>query len=384
LQIGSTALTVNVVFVVVPAIPAVSSSSHAVIPTSCTPTQLYPVFTSLSQGFVIPASWPLPITVQVVDDCGNPMTSGRVATDFSNGDPRLPLVSLLNGQWTGIWLGRNVKPAEIVITANADLDSPTLHGSVPFTAMLVSNLNVPSVTVGGVTSGAELSGESSVAPGDIITISGQYFAAAPSSATQLPLTTSLGGTQVLLAGVTLPLIYSSSGKITAIVPYDLAPNAQYSVIVSRNGTVSGPQPVTVGTAQPDILQIVNGATQAAAQNLWILLTAGTPFNPASAGPASPLTSGASVAIYCTGLGAIDQPLDPSMAAPATPVNAVNPVSVSIGGQNMTVSFAGLVPGYPGIYQITGTVPSGVPTGNNIPITVTAAGQTSTAVLVSVQ
>ena len=117
-------LTVNVVFVVVPSVtPAAGSSStaHATTAASCTATKLYPVFTSLTQGFVIPASWPLPIQLQVVDDCGNPMTSGQVATDFSNGDPRLSLASLQTGQWQGIWLGHNLKASQIVITANADI-----------------------------------------------------------------------------------------------------------------------------------------------------------------------------------------------------------------------------------------------------------------------
>jgi uncharacterized protein (TIGR03437 family) len=385
LQVGATALTVNVVFVVVPAASVSSSATsagHSATPASCAPTKLYPVFTSLTQGLVVPASWPLPIVVQVVDDCGNPMTTGRVATDFSNGDPLLSLVSLQNGQWEGIWFGHNVKPAQIVITTTANTDTPALQGSVAFTGKLVSNPNVPSINSGGVTSGAGVTGEVPVAPGDVITIAGQYFAAAATSSAQLPLTNNLGGTQVLLAGVPLPLIYSSSGKILAIVPYNLAPNAQYQIIVSRGGTVSGPESVTLGTAQPDILQIANTTNPNVAQNIWNLLTAGTPLNPASS--PTTLTAGGSVVIYCTGLGAIDQSLQPNQAAPLTPVNAVNSVSVSIGGQNMPVIFAGLVPGLAGVYEITGTLPSGVPSGENVSVTVSVGGQTSAATKVSVQ
>ena len=380
-------LTVNVVFVVVPSVtkaPGASSTAHAVTAASCTATKLYPVFTSLTQGFVIPASWPLPIQMQVVDDCGNPMTTGQVATDFSNGDPRLALASLQTGRWQGIWLGHNLKPNQIVITANADIASPALHGSAKFTGMLASNPNVPSVASGGVTSGAGLTGEVVVAPGDVITIAGQYFAAAPVSAAKLPLTTALAGTQVLFAGSSLPLIYSSSGKILAIVPYNIAPNAQYQLIVSQGGAISGPASVTVGTAQPDILQISNTNDPTVAKNLWNLLTAGTAFNLASAGPATALKPGDSFVIYCTGLGAINQTLAAGQPAPATPVGTVNTVSVGIGGKNLPVGFAGLVPGYPGIYQVTGTVPPDAPAGKNIPITVSVAGQTSAAVQVAVQ
>lgn len=189
---------------------------------------------------------------------------------------------------------------------------------------------------------------------------------------------------MLLAGVSLPLIFSSSGKIMAVVPYDLEPDAQYQVIISRGGTLSGPETVTLATAQPSIFQIDNTNGPDVAKNIWARLTAGTPFDPASAAPATPLKAGSSFVIYCTGLGAIDQVLDPAVPAPATPVKALNSVAVSIGGRNISVEFAGLVPGYPGIYQVKATMPSDAPVGDNISITVSVAGQTSTAVKVSVQ
>jgi len=386
LQVGATSLPVNVIFVVTPSSPAPGTTvagRHDVTAASCTPTQLVPLFTSLTAGFVIPASWPLPISVQAVDDCGNPMTSGQMSVNFSNGDPRLSLVSLQNGSWQGIWFGRNVKPGQIVITANAAQDAPAVQGSTQFTGMLAPNSNVPAIDPDGVTSGAVLMGSSTVAPGDLITVSGQYFAAAPVSASQLPLTTDLATTQVLFAGAPLPLVYSSSGTILALVPYDLPTNAQYQLIVSRGGSISGPTAITVADAQPGILEITADVNPALAQNLWNLLTADTP--PASAAPATPLSAGNTFIIYCTGLGAINQALDPSMPAPQlTPISTANPVSVSIGGQNAPVNFSGLVPGYPGLYEVIGTIPSGVPTGSNIPITVSVAGQSSSAIGVLVQ
>jgi uncharacterized protein (TIGR03437 family) len=207
-------------------------------------------------------------------------------------------------------------------------------------------------------------------------------AAAPVSATQLPLSTDLAGTQVLYGGAFLPLIYASRGTMLAIVPYDLAPNAQYQLIVSRNGAISGPVAVTVGAAQPDILEIGSSNSASVAQSLWNLLIAGTP--PTSAALTTPLQPGGSLVIYCTGLGAISQALNTSQAPPSTPITTVNSVSVTIGGENVPVTFAGLVPGFPGLYQITGTVPSDAAVGTKIPVIVSVAGQTSPAVNVSVQ
>jgi uncharacterized protein (TIGR03437 family) len=310
------------------------------------------------------------------------MTTGQVATDFSNGDPRLSLTSLNNGQWQGIWLGHNLSANQIVITANASIPRPALQGSTVFTGKLAPNPNVPSINSAGVTGGAGASSQVAIAPGDLITISGQYFGAAPVSAAQLPLSTSLAGTQVFFAGDFLPLLYSSSGKILAIVPYNLAPDSQYELLISRNGAISGPVSVTLGKAQPAILEIAATSSPAVAQNLWNLLTADTP--PASAAPSTPLKPGENLVIYCTGLGAISQSLDPSQPAPSTPISTANSVTLSIGGQSVPVTFAGLVPGYSGLYQVTATVPSNATAGSNIPVTISAAGQTSPTVKVSVQ
>jgi uncharacterized protein (TIGR03437 family) len=72
-----------------------------------------------------------------------------------------------------------------------------------------------------------------------------------------------------------------------------------------------------------------------------------------------------------------------MPPPTTAINTLNKVSVTIGTSSFASDFAGLVPGYPGVYQIKGTVPTGVPMGDNIPVTITSAGQTSPAVKISV-
>jgi uncharacterized protein (TIGR03437 family) len=388
LQVGGMPLTVNVLFVVVPSVPSLTSAAPGsfgprdVMPASCTPSALFPVFVSLTQGFVVPASWPLPIQVQAVDDCGNPMTTGRIAASFSNGDPRLSLLSLQNGFWQGIWLGRNLSANQIVITANADMDQPALHGSVQFAGMLSSNPGIPSVNSNGVRSGAGLTGETVVAPGDVITISGQNYSAAPISAAALPLSADLATTEVLFAGVSLPLLYADSGKILAIVPYDLSPNPQYQVLVSRGAAISGPMGVTVGMTQPDILRVDNTGSPGVAASVWNQLIAGVAFDLSKAGPVTALKAGDPVTIYCTGLGSIDQPLDPAMPAGTTAVNTTNAVTVSVGSQVMPVSFAGLVPGYAGIYEVTSTMPSNVASGN-VPITVSVAGVTSAAVQVTV-
>jgi uncharacterized protein (TIGR03437 family) len=44
-----------------------------------------------------------------------------------------------------------------------------------------------------------------------------------------------------------------------------------------------------------------------------------------------------------------------------------PVTVTIGGVEVPVAYAGLTPGFVGLYQVNVNLTSGVPTGDNIPV-----------------
>ena len=72
------------------------------------------------------------------------------------------------------------------------------------------------------------------------------------------------------------------------------------------------------------------------------------------------------------------------AAPSSPLAETKsrPV-VTIGGQPAAVSFSGLAPTFPGLYQINVTVPSNVTPGNAA-VTVAIAGKTSPAGTLPVQ
>ena len=74
-----------------------------------------------------------------------------------------------------------------------------------------------------------------------------------------------------------------------------------------------------------------------------------------------------------------------MITPDSPPTAtVNAVSVSIGGQDAPVSFAGLTPGFVGVYQISVTVPQGVTPGDQVVLFVSAGGQVGAQVQISVR
>jgi uncharacterized protein (TIGR03437 family) len=87
-------------------------------------------------------------------------------------------------------------------------------------------------------------------------------------------------------------------------------------------------------------------------------------------------------IYCTGLGAVDPPVAAGAAA-ATASTTTNPVTVTIGGAPAAVNYAGVTPGFAGLYQINTVVPPNI-SGDALQVLVGVAGQTSPPVTMAVR
>jgi uncharacterized protein (TIGR03437 family) len=108
-----------------------------------------------------------------------------------------------------------------------------------------------------------------------------------------------------------------------------------------------------------------------------------PDTGAVADPANPAHAGDAISIYCAGLGNVSPPVPEG--APATgDTPAVNPVQVMIGGQPAQIAYAGLAPGTPGLYRVDVTVPTDTGTGDQIPVVIASAGQTSPPVTMAIR
>jgi uncharacterized protein (TIGR03437 family) len=244
--------------------------------------------------------------------------------------------------------------------------------------MLAANPTVPLVNAGGAVSAASLT--TPLAPGDFISIFGLNLGTGVTQANSAPFLTTLGGAQVLLGGEAMPLQVVTPTQINAVVPFDAPVGTTTQLIVEQNGAYAMPQTVVLASAQPGVFTENQSGTGAGV--IVVIKPDGTQFVNT---PSNPASAGDALVIYCTGLGAVTPPVPTGSAASLTTLShAANSVTVTVGGQSAQVLFAGLAPGFVGLYQVNAVVPSGVAAGPNVPIVMSASGSASVPVTVAIQ
>jgi uncharacterized protein (TIGR03437 family) len=347
---------------------------------SCTPTQLFPVITNLGGGFQATAGIPVPLTAQVVDDCGTPLASGSLLAYFPGGDPSVTLISNGQGQWSGTWMPHSITTAgPALVGLLATSFTPAIYGSSGVNGTVAANPTAPLILSGGAVSSASFV-DAPLAPGLRVSIFGANLTPAPAENDTSPYPISLGGTQVFVGGEAIPLQVVSAGQINAVLPYDLPLGVPQQVIVAQGGAYSMPETVVLTAAEPSVFTLnQSGQGQGA---IVVVKPSDVEF---VNGPANPASAGDTLVIYCTGLGIVSPLVPAQLAAPLSPLSrTTNPVTVTIGGISVRASFAGLAPGFVGLYQVNATVPTGVAPGANVPVVVSAAGATSVPVTVAIQ
>jgi len=260
---------------------------------------------------------------------------------------------------------------------------PGLAGSgainSPQTINVTLAVGTPAIFPKGIVGSAALTPDGAVAPGSIASLFGVRLSASIASSAVLPLPTTLGGTQVLVNGTAVPLFYVSPGQINFQMPVDLSAATASIVVSSRSSSgslTSPPALVSTSALAPGIFAANGqGTGQAAALN--------ADFTPNST--TNPAPAGSSVALYVTGLGATNPPVITGQAGATTaPLNqAVVTPTVLINSVSSNVSFAGLAPGFVGLYQINVTIPPGTPSGS-AQVQVVTLNSTSNGVTIAVK
>ena len=345
----------------------------------CNATQLVPVLTNLNVDFEIPAALPVSLQTEILDDCGSPLTAGAVQATFSSGDSAAVMTPIGNGKWSGTWLPHGIAGGPAMVAVSA-VSPAGLRGSASAFGTVDANTTAVVVNPDGIVNAASLVSDAPVSPGEFISIFGSNLAPSTASANSLPLPTTLAGTQVLLGGQPLPLDYVSPGQINAVVPYGTSVNGIQELLVKQNSVYSLPETVVVATTNPAVFTQESSGQGAGV--IVVVKAGGVQFNASASQPAS---AGDTLVIYCAGLGPVSPAIADGAGAPASPHSTtVNPVTVTIGGQPAHASFAGLAPGYAGLYQVNVVVPAGITPGANVPVILTAAGFPSAPVTVAIQ
>ncbi len=366
--------------IITPAPAATGSDASKAEPhtaASCTPSQLVPVITVLGQSFNVPAAWPIALETTVTDDCGNSINAGNVSASFSNGDPPLSLQSSgPGGVWSTTWVSGNTSgPVTVTVTAN----NP--NGSLTGTRTVTGGLGdlSPAPVVAAAVNSATFVQNVPLAPGSFISLGGTNLSNGNASAASIPLGTTLAGATVVMANYELPLDFASTGLINAVSPEEINVNTSHQIVVMRGNTLSVPIAVDIGPADPGIFPYPLPGTPPL-QGAIVSVP-----SYAVALPATPVTANNTLAIFCTGLGVVDQTVADGAAAPGSPpANTVLTPTVTIGGVPAHVIFSGLTPSAVGLYQINVTVPTGVTPGPQVPVIVTIGGQSSPALTIAVQ
>jgi uncharacterized protein (TIGR03437 family) len=218
----------------------------------------------------------------------------------------------------------------------------------------------PVINAGGIVGAAGFT--PNVAVGGIVSLFGTGFLSTtlgPTSASALPLPTTLVGVQVLVNNQPAPLFFVSSTQINIQIPYETPVGTPVPVVVSLNGTQSTPVNVTAQSYAPGVFtyQRTTSATDPVIEHADGSLVT----------PASPAQPGEVLVIWATGAGKLNNtPADGAGAPSAPPSTTVDAPSVTIGTAAAAVQFSGLAPGFVGLLQINVQVPTTLPSGVGAP------------------
>jgi len=163
-----------------------------------------------------------------------------------------------------------------------------------------------------------------------------------------------------------PLYYLSDAQLNVQLPAELQPNREYTIVVQANGGLTLPDTITTTAVNPGIA-VGSDGTSIAQHADYSLITSG-----------APATAGEAITLYLVGMGATNPAVASGAASPSGPLaSVVTAPTVTIGGAQATILFAGLTPGAVGLYQINVTVPAGLSSGQQ-PVVITQGGAMANA------
>jgi uncharacterized protein (TIGR03437 family) len=216
------------------------------------------------------------------------------------------------------------------------------------------------------------------APGELVNLYGN-FGVSTQVASSLPFSTTLNGVQVLVNGQAAPVYLVSKNQISALIPYEIVGEYFATFQVTVNGSMSNSVTVYVDNTTPGIYTLTQDGMGEAA-----ILHA----NQSAVSDSNPAKPDETVIMFMNGLGPVTPQVADGAAASSSPVSvSLEASNIFVGlddGQNLTsatVSFAGLAPGFAGLYQVNFTLPhDGVANGDVLVVFATIEAQNEMATI----
>ena len=346
----------------------------------------------------IPAS---PITFNVVQG----QSARTTSVTFQNiglGSLSVSGVTTTGGSWLraatagGSSVGVTADPGSL--TPGSYFGAVTLASNAANTSVAIPvRVNVtpagnPITFFNGVVDNAAFASGQPVAAGSIADVFGsQLSSGSPAYASGFPLPTTLGGVQVLINGTPVPLIYADANQVDFQVPFNLAPG-QVTVQVLRNSQPGNRISANVVSAAPRLFALKQLAAAPDGTPYGVVVNSdNTLAIPSNLGvPAHPAHRGDLVTIYVLGLGPVSPVVNTGDAAPSAEplartadlVQGVYGTPTGTGSPTVNAIYAGLSPGFAGLYQVNVLIPQSVPLGN-VPVMILTGAHVSNVVEISV-
>jgi uncharacterized protein (TIGR03437 family) len=233
-----------------------------------------------------------------------------------------------------------------------------------------------------VVNGASYQVQSTISPGQVVTIFGEDFG--PERLTTLALdrlgrvSTALDETRVLFNGIPAPLLYVSGTQIGAVVPYGLDPLRGIADVYVEHRGIRRPVPKVVAIVEtsPGIF-----TADSSGRGPGAILNQNASLN----SNANPAPVGSVVSIFATGEGQTNPAGVDGRIASAPLPRPRQPVSVAIGGRAAEVLYAGAAPGLvSGVMQVNARVPSGAGAGAILIVLTVGSRSSQPGVTIAVQ
>jgi uncharacterized protein (TIGR03437 family) len=205
-----------------------------------------------------------------------------------------------------------------------------------------------------------------VASGGLVRVRGIELSPVSLATRQLPLPTALAESCLTVNGAMAPMFSLAPGEIMAQLPFQVAGNA--TLILRTPSAISNGLTISIRAAAPSVFR---SGTAGPETGLATVIRA---KNNGLVTPSNPVHPEDTMIIYATGLGRTAPPVEDGAAGPSDPLaRALVQPEVTLGGVSLPVSYAGLVPGEVGVYQINVVVPSWVPLGMEVPLSISQGG-----------